>query len=187
MALLGPDDIYLYALRAIPKVTWKYPVADEVQFARVLVALSYEESCRDKNAEGQVCFNSDARPVNKNGKRLSSALGLTQMLEGTQPWVEALMGWPERPLDDRSDPQYAEDLAAAYLAYLYNGGMKVPRGDWYKALVAYHDGHYSKGGAGNSYARTVIKYLKRFDFAEIARRNASTIAALEFINRGEFR
>lgn len=187
MAYLAPDDVYIHALRAIPKVTKKYPVADAVQFARVLVGLSFQESCIAKNTPGQTCFDTQARPLDKKGNAISSALGLTQVLNGTQRAIEKMMKWPARPLADRADAQYALDLAAAYLAYHYNSGNKKNRGDWYKALVAYHDGHYSKGGAGNTYARLVLGHLKRFDFAAIARRNGTTVAQLEFINRGEFR
>ncbi len=187
MAYLGPDDIYLYALRAIERVKRKFPIADAVTFARILVALSFQESCIRKTTAEYACFDTEARPRRADGTLASSAFGLTQVLEGTQRSIEKMMKWPARPYADRSDPQYAMDLGAAYLGYLYNGGAKTPRGDWFKTLVAYHDGHYSKKGAGNAYAKRIYEHLKLFDFAAIARHNAMTIAALEFNNRAEFR
>ncbi len=187
MAYLGPDEIYVLALRAIKRVTTKYPVADGVAFARLLVALSFQESCLNKGATDQKCFDTEARPRDAKGRLKSSAYGLTQVMEGTQRNIERFMKWPKRPLEDRSNPQYAMELSAAYMAYLYNGGDKTPSGDWYKTLVAYHDGHYSKGGVGHSYAKTVMGFLKRFDFAGIVKRLGSDVAMLEFDNRAEFR
>lgn len=191
MAYLDNDDVYLLALRAIPKVTDRYPVADGNTFARILTGLSFQESCVNKKAKGYLCFDTEARPLNSKGTAISSALGLTQVLTGTQRAIEKLMHWPERSYSDRADPQYAMDLCAAYLAYFYNGGAKTPRGDWYKALVAYHDGHYSKGGAGNSYAKTVLKHVGLFDFAGVAKRKGTAagevFAGLQFQIRSEFR
>jgi hypothetical protein len=188
MAYIGPDSVYLHALRAIPKVTGKFPIADRVAFARILVGLAFQESCIRKNTANQVCFDTEARPLDKNGRAISSALGLTQVLERTQGWLEKIMKWPKQPLSRRTDPQYAMDLAAAYLAYLYSGGMKTPKGSWYKALVAYHDGHYSAKGAGHAYATMILKHIQGFDFAAIARRTSNpSIALLEYTNRTEFR
>ncbi|MEP7217639.1 MAG: transglycosylase SLT domain-containing protein [Bacteroidota bacterium] len=183
---IGPDDVYVLALQAIPIVTAKYAVDDQTKFAQILTGMAYQESCIAKSTKNLTCFDTEARPYNSKGELASSAYGITQILKGTQRNIERLMGWPERPLNDRSDPQYAVELAAAYLAYLYNGGDKTPRGDWTKALVAYHDGHYSKKGAGHSYAKLIMSWLPRFDFAGIAsrRNNARTLV---YNNRAEFR
>ncbi|MEP7220486.1 MAG: transglycosylase SLT domain-containing protein [Bacteroidota bacterium] len=183
---LGPDDIYTLALQAIPVVTAKYPVADQEEFARILTGVSYQESCIAKNPKSLTCFDTTARPYNKDGTLASSAYGITQVLKKTQRNIERFMKWPERPYDDRSDPMYDMLLAAAYLAYLYNGGDRTPRGDWHKALVAYHDGHYSAKGAGQTYARLIMGWLPRFDFAGISLRR-NNVSALIYDNRAEFR
>jgi hypothetical protein len=175
--------VYVLALRSIPKITGKYPVADARAFARILTALSFQESCLKKATKGYECFDTEARPSDKS----SSAYGITQVVEGTQRNVERLMKWPKRPLADRSDPQYAMDLSAAYLAYLYNGGDHTPPGDWWAALVAYHDGHYSKKGAGHTYAKIVMGNLKLFDFAGIVKSLGPDVAMLDYQNRAEFR
>lgn|GEM_PF-3701672 len=206
MAYLNPDQVYYLALEAIPKVIEKYPVSNRLEFAKVLTGQAFQESCLDKKRP-YACFDTEAKPyANKQRTKVkSTAFGLTQVLEGTQRAIERLMGWPQRPLDDRSNPVYALALAAAYMGYFYNGGAKTPRGDWHAALVSYHDGHYSKGGAGQTYAKLIKKHVGLFDLDNwgvrvdtdpAVRQSLIDIGAnitqggarwLEHLNRAEFR
>jgi hypothetical protein len=170
---LKEHQVYLLALRAIPKVTKKYPVDDELGMARVLVGLAWQESKFDPKA------------ANKS----SSARGLTQVLKGTQPAIEKLMGWPAKDPDARFDAQYAMDLAAGYMAYHYN--RKGSKGNWRKSLVAYHDGHYSANGAGVGYAKLILdQHMKLWNWAKVtedAQREDRSVAATTYAFREEFR
>lgn len=173
--LLTPSEVYVLALLSTQKAQLKWNIPDPKAFARTLVGLAFQESCLNKGAEDLRCMDTDARPYNaKTKKYLSSALGLTQVLDGTQRAIERLMGadkplsgWSYKPGDARRNPLYAMDLAAAYMGYFVNGGAKTPKGSIPAALVAYHDGHYSKNGAGQSYARAIAKHIESFDWAVI--------------------
>lgn len=155
--LLSPAEVYNLARIAIPKISAKYPVRDAREFARWMVALSFQESCTAKNAANWRCFDTDA------AAGVSSALGLTQVLKGTQRGIEKDMGWEERPFDDRRNPEYSMALGAAYIGYL----LKRNGGDWYKTFSAYHDGHYKAGGPGNAYARKIEGHYKMFPWDTI--------------------
>lgn len=158
--LLSPEQVYALTLNAVPQVAKKYPVPDQVYFARLLVAQSFQESCTKKNAPGYVCFDTSADP------KSSSARGIFQTLKGTQPYIETLMGWPHRDLDARYDPEYSALLGAAYMAYQYSRYR-----DHRKALKAYHDGHYStRKTKGDTYASLIMdKFYKLFDWTTYER------------------
>lgn len=158
--LLRPTAVYLFALRAIAVVREKYPVADEKYFARLLVCVSFQESCIAKTAAGFECFDTEAKA------KTTTATGLMQVLKGTQRAIEKFMGWPNRPLDDRKDPQYALMLGAAYLGYLYN--RKSNGKDWTRTIASYHDGHYKGSNSpGAKYAGLVLGHYAKFDWVKI--------------------
>lgn len=180
MAYLAPDTVYQHALQGVARAAQHYAIPSQVALARVMVAQAFEESCIDKNTPGRVCFNTKAKAGT------TSATGVWQQTKPTQRQIEKMMGWPQRPYADREDPQYSGELAAAYMAYFLNGARKTPKGDLHGALVAYHDGHWSKNGAGNAYARLILNnYYPLFDFAAMERSN-SLLDTLAFGARREF-
>ena len=61
MAFLKPENVYILALQAIPKVTTKFPIADKLEFARILTGLSFQESCVKKTTKDYECFDTEAR------------------------------------------------------------------------------------------------------------------------------
>lgn len=191
--LLTPPEVWPFALFGVIAAQQKYDVGNPIEMAKWLTSLAFQESCLNKGAPEQRCFDTDARPYNaKTKKYLSSALGLTQVLKGTQHAIETLMGWPARSDDARSDPLYAMQLTGAYMGYFYNGGAKTPKANWYAALVAYHDGHYSKGGAGQSYAQKILRFKNTFDWDVIRQAAAGATAGIanaleEYAQRVEFR
>lgn len=181
--LLKPSAVYDYALRAISTIRNKYPVSDERYFARLLVCISFQESCIAKNAVGFECFDTEAKA------KTTTATGLMQVLTGTQRYIEKLMKWPQRPFDDRKDPQYALELGAAYLGYLY--GRKANGKDWFRTIASYHDGHYKGSNSpGAKYARLVMGHYQKFDWNAIeieASRQSNTFASFLWNARPEFK
>jgi len=172
--ILTSVDVYRMALRALPKAEAKYPVANRLKLARMMVPLVRKESS----------FNTEAVPSKKTSS--GWAKGLTQVTEGTQRDIEKRMGWPERPYSARTDdPQYSIDLGVANMAYLL-GKFSA---DMRQALYHYNQGpaaKYSAKSYGVTYAAEILKDYDSFDFAALERQLEPSVAASLYTMRGEF-
>jgi soluble lytic murein transglycosylase-like protein len=132
---------------AVETMRPRFKSIDPKMWKRVLVALAWHESKFD--------------PVAKN--RRSSALGLMQILKGTQLDIERRLKMTPQPNDKLKDPGYSMLLASYYIAWLY---VNKARRSWDRAIVAYNQGHYNLSQAGETYRRQIWKAYNEQDWNE---------------------
>ncbi len=172
--IVTPLDVYRMALRALPKVEAKYPVANRLKLARVMIPLVKREST----------FNTEAVPAQKTSS--GWAKGLTQVTEGTMRDIEKRMGWEERSYSARTDdPQYAIDLGVAHLAWL----LSRNKADFKRALYHYNQGPYAKYSSksyGEKYSTSILNDYDTYDFAALEQRLEPSVASTLIHLRGEF-
>lgn len=102
-------------------------------------------------------FNTDAKNSN------STAKGMMQIVDGTKQFIETkILKIPVADISKMFDPDYNCLLGVAYLAYQYKR-----YGDWRKAVIAYNQGSYNDGEAGQSYYATASKFYANTDFASL--------------------
>lgn len=106
----------------------------------------------------------ESRSFNTEAKNSdSTAKGMMQIVDGTKQFIETkILKIPVADGTKMFDPDYNCLLGVAYLAYQYKR-----YGDWRKAIIAYNQGSYNGGEAGQSYYATASKFYANTDFASL--------------------
>lgn len=139
------QQVYNMSLSAAAEIAPKYGL-DKTIFAQLLTSIAHKESR----------FNPSAVPRNKQGKAISSAIGLMQVLRKTQAWVEkTIMKTANLPHEQMYDAEYALRVGGYYFGYL----MQRYGNDPDKAIWAYNQGSWSpeKYPDGAAYLKDVRK------------------------------
>lgn len=137
--VMTAPEVFKLAVHALPYFTWKYPVGDEMKFARMITAQSNWESVGFK-----VCAKSPTGP-----------LGLMQFTQAT--WKDIpnriMKEWDgtafDRPLTDRCVPWWAILYGSAYMASL----LQRAKGSWSRAFELYN--------GSNSYDPTCSAHVQK--------------------------